>query len=778
MYNFLAHLILNHRIKFLVIIFAITGLMAWQATKIQLSYDFVRPLPMTDPAMVTYEKFKSLFGEDGTVLVIGIQDSNLFEYQKFIDYCKLTSYLKNVDGIKEVLSIANVYDIKRNDSLSKFDIRPVMQKTPANQAEVDSFKNKVFRLPFYENILYNKKTHAHLIMATFDKAKLNSKSRISIVNEIKSLATEFGQKHNIHVHFSGMPYIRAEYMVIVSHEMKLFLLLAILVTSLIVLWTFKSLRVVAYSLVILSIGVVFSLGTLTLFGFKISILTGLIPAIITVIGLPNIVFIVNKYQMELLEHGDKQIALKHCISKVGLSNFLANITTAIGFGVFIFTHSILLVEFGIVAAINVMITYTVALIIVPIILSYMPPPKLRHTKHLTNKYINKILESINHIVLHKRRAVYISISLITIVAAIGIFRIQLVGYLVDDLPQKSPIYADLRFFESNFRGVLPFEISVDTKKENGVFADNAEVMRKIRKFQNFMDKYPEFSKPLSIVEATKFAYQAYRDGDPKFYQLPDIFELKKISDYTGDFKGKENKFSAFLDSTKRYTRISYQMADVGSIKMKKLVAEINHAADSIFPAKKYQIELTGSSLVFLKGNDFLFHHLFVTLAIAIILILLLGIVLFRSVAIIVLSKLPCLIPLIIAAGIMGYFNINFKPTTIIIYAIAFGITSDGTIYILTEYWSQLRSSKRKRKEGSLEHLEITQTINEVGFSMIYTSIILFCGFAIFIFSSFGGTMALGIMMSLAIVVSLVTNLILLPSLLISIERHKAFRFNR
>lgn len=767
MLNLIARLILRYQAYFVLSLVLLSVWMAYEGSRIELSYEFVRPLPKDDSTSIEYDKFLKMFGEDGTVMVIGVEDKDFYKLDKFSDWRDLTLNIKNIAGIKDALSVANLFNVIRNDSLQKFDLKPILATKPTSQEQLDSIKSVIDNLPFYKNLIFNPETGASLMMITFEKKDLNSKRRIDVVKEIKAKGDAFGAKHNLAMHYSGMPYIRTQYMMKVSQEMLLFLVLAVIITGLIVVFIFRSLLVVAYSMVVVVIGVVFSVGTLHLLGYKITILTGLMPSIITVIALPNCVFIINKFQLELSTHGNKVKAVYHSITKVALSNFLANITTSIGFAVFYFTHSQLLSEFGVVSAINVMATYIVALILIPIILVHAPLPKAKHTVHLSGKRITKILNLIDYLVHNQRKAIYGIVALLTIISFIGWYKIQLLGYVVDDLPKRDPIYTDLRFFEQNFNGVLPFEIAIDTKKADGVLSDNARTIYKISSLEKMMAHYKEFSRPISVVEALKFTYQAYRDGEPKYFKsLPSLGELNKLSEYATNLKGKENRFASFMDSTKQFTRVSYQMADVGSIRMKELIKEIRPKIDSIFPADNYKVSVTGTSLVFLKGNDFLFHHLFVALIIAIVLILLLGIVLFRSIAIIVLSKLPCLIPLAMTAGIMGFFNIPFKPSTIIIFTIAFGLSSDGTIYILAEYWNQLR-----RKTVN----PISATIKEVGISMIYTASILFCGFAIFAASSFGGTVALGILMSITIAIALVTNLLMLPSILLSLENFNAKR---
>jgi predicted RND superfamily exporter protein len=278
---------------------------------------------------------------------------------------------------------------------------------------------------------------------------------------------------------------------------------------------------------------------------------------------------------------------------------------------------------------------------------------------------------------------------------------------------------------------------------------------------------PSFKKSLlaSVTDiAVKFSYQAYKDGEAKFYILPGASELKELSNYQLEGGTNQQKFNSFLDSTKRYTRVSFQMADIGSANIKTLLADISPRVDSIFPKEDYNVHYTGHSLMFLKGNDYLLDNLIESLIIEIILIALVGMALFRSFRIIILSKIPCLIPLIITAGIMGYLGIRFKPSTILIFSIAFGISSDGTIYFLTKYRHELKSNFKNVSDA------ISATIKDTGLSMIYTAVILFFGFSIFAASSFGGTKALGILISITLLVAMITNLILLPCILISIDK--------
>ncbi len=769
MWRYLANKILRNKVTFVLVLLIITVFMGYEATKIQLTYTYPAILPADDPTYIQYENFRNMFGEDGSVMVIGLEDKDFYQLEKFNDWYELSGKIKSIEGIKELMSVGKLFNIHRNDSLSKFDFKPIITNAPKTQAELDSLKKVIESLPFYEGLVYNKETGASLMAITFSKKDLNSKSRIEIVGQIKEMADAFAKKYNLELHYSGMPYVRTALMQKVSHEMGLFMGLAALVMVIILWLFFRSFNSVFFSVLVVAVGVIWSLGTISLLGYKITMLSGLIAPLIMVIGIPNCVFLINKYQGEYLKHGNKPKALTVMIETMGVLLFLANVTTAIGFGVLYFTNSSMLVEFGVVAGINVLATYCITLILIPIILTYLPPPTAKQTKHLEGVKINKLLAWVDHLVHNKRKQIYWVITVITLIAAYGSSKINVTGFVVDDLPKNDPVNADLRFFQENFHGVLPFEVYIDTKKPNGVFADNGATLYKIKRLQKVFAEYEEFSKPLSVVEGLKFSYQAFKDGEKKYYILPGIMELKDLSSYTSTVKGKENKLTSFIDSSKQFTRVSFQMADIGSDKMKKLVAELEPRVDSIFDPKEYNVELTGQSLMFLKGNVYLLKNLFESLLIEILLIAIVGIALFRSVRIILLSKIPCLIPLIITAGIMGYLGIRFKPSTILIFSIAFGISSDGTIYFLTKYRQELK------KLNSTVAGSISIAIRETGLSMVYTAVILFCGFAIFSASGFGGTAAMGILISITLLVAMCTNLVLLPAILLSIDKRTSKR---
>ena len=761
----LSKAILQNRILLILFFLIATIFMAWHARNLKLSYAGSKILPLTDSVFVKYNAFKKQFGEDGSVMVLGIQSPNIFQKDTYNKWMQLSDEIGKLKGIKGVLSIGKLFELQKDTINQKFVVSPIPSRAVQSDAEMDSLKNHIYSMPFYSGLLFNKTSHATLMAITFDPKILNSADRNPILKEIEAKAQAFGKSTNLHVHLSGLPFIRTATSKLVSNEFVLFLGLSILVSALILLIFFRSFYAVFFPILVVVMGVIWSIGTLVLFGYEITILTGLIPPLIVIIGIPNSILLLNKYHNELKKHGDKQKAMSITIERIAVTTLIANVTAAIGFGVLYFTGSELLMQFGSVAALNVMFTWLMCLCLIPIIFSYLPMPKGKaNTPHVPN-FLDHLLARTDVLVQQKSTLIYIATIILSIISFIGIYKININGYVVDDLPKNSQILTDLKFFEKNFEGILPLEISVDTKRKNGILS--ISTLSKIDKMERMISAYPEFSRSISLNTGLKYASQAFYNGDSAFYRLPTDIEKNFILAYAANSgKGNGNMLTNFVDKDKQTARISFQMADVGSKRLDALLLELKPRIDSILTPKRFDVTLTGSSIIFSKGTDYLLRHLFESIGLAIVLISLLRLAQFKSLGIMFISLLPNIVPLIITAGLMGFFNIPLKPSTILIFTIAFGLASDQTIYFLTRYQQELTLTNYSVTKV------VSDTIRETGVSMTHIALILFFGFGIFTASTFGGTVVLGLLLSITLIVALVFNLTLLPALMLWLDKKK------
>lgn len=763
MWQFVVRLILRNRLAILITIGLLTVFMGWKGSGIKMSYEMARMLPETDPITQEYEKFKTQFGQDGSVIFVAVQDPELFTLEHFNQWYDISYQILKIDGVEEVLSVGRVFNLVKNDSLKKFEFLPIVPERPTSQSEIDSIKQTVYNLPFYNNRLFNKETDVSMMMITLDKEILNSKARVGLVHQIKEIAESYGEDNQIEIHFSGLPYIRTITSKKVEKELLMFVFLSLVIASILLFILFRSFRAVMFAMLVVIIAVVWVLGTIVLLGYKITMLTGILPPLLIVIGVENSIFLLNKYLNEYRLHGNKVKALSRMISRIGNANLLTNATTAAGFAAFIVTSNALLVEFGIVASINILVTYLLSLFLLPILFSYFPVPRQKHMKHLEKGIIKRIVEMVVRVVTTRRKIIYIITLILFATAVFGITKLKTTGNIVDDISAKDKLYKDMIFLEKNFKGVMPLEITIDTKKPKGIL--RLSTLSKIDQLQDTLETYPEFAKPLSVVEVVKSAKQAFYGGNPKMYSLPNNQEKNFILSYVPNMEGgKKGVLNAFVDSTLQVTRISAQMANIGTNDIERILNDLEPKVEQIFPSDKFEVHLTGTSVVFLKGTNYLVMNLFMSLGLALVIITILMALIFSSFRMIMISLIPNLIPQILTAGMMGFFDISIKPSTILIFSIALGISVDNTIHYLSRYRLQLKHHNWNIRSSVFGALE------ETGYSMIYSAVVLFFGFYIFTLSSFGGTEALGYLVSFTLVVALLSNLFVLPSLLLSLDK--------
>lgn len=768
MWKFLVRLILRNRLANLIIIALLTIYMGWEGSKVQMSYEFASMLPESDTTSRIYQRFKETFGQDGAVMFVGVQDERLFELEHFKAWHDLTEKVRTIEGVQEVVSVARIFHLIRNDSLRKFDFRPVMERLPQTQEELDSLRYYIQQLRFYEGLLYNSATNVSVMMITLDNHVLNSKDRIALVYEIKEVLDNFTDRFGIQLRYSGLPYIRTITSQKIQHELVLFVFLSLVIASAILFTFFRSGRTVLFIIIVVLITVAFMFGMLQLFGYKITILTGILPPLLIVIGVENSIFLLNKYYSEFFQHGNKVKALSRTIRRIGAANLLTNATTAAGFAAFIVTGNKMLVEFGIVASLNIMVSYVVSLMMIPIIFSYLPEPLPKQYAHFEGGRVNSILHFIERVVLYRRNTVYAITAILIVLGAYGVTKLRTTGNVVDDISHKEQMYKDLMFFEEHFNGVMPYEISIDTKRPKGVL--RASTLYKIDQLQDTLALYPQFSKPLSVAELVKFSKQAFFRGDPEYYNMPNNQERNFILGYLPEFKGdKRTILNSFVDTALQTTRVSVQLANVSTRQIDSIQQSLQPKIDSIFPVADYTVTTTGTSVVFLKGTNYLVKNLISSLLLALFVIALLMALTFSSFKMIVVSLIPNLIPQLLTAAMMGYAGISIKPSTILIFSIALGISVDNTIHFLSRYRQQLKLNGWKIPEAVLAAL------HETGFSMIYSAVVLFFGFAIFILSSFGGTEALGYLVSFTLITAMLSNLFVLPSLLMTLDRWSTTR---
>lgn len=761
----IARLILRNKIGILIAIILATLFFSSQWKHMRFTYSEANLLPDDHEVNITYNEFLNIFGEEGNLIVLGVKDTTLFTVEKLNAWNRLSEEFKAFDEVETVISIKDLQKLVKNNNAERFDLVPFIKDSIISLEQIDILQDELFKkYPFYDNFLFNTDTKTIRTAIYLRKDIVNTSVRKDfIMLHLDDKIRTFEDTYDLDVRVSGMPYIRTLNAQNIVDEIGLFIGLALGVTSLIFFLFFRSFRATFISLIVVCVGVMWTFGILGLLKYEITVLTALIPPLIIVIGIPNCIFLINKYQHEVKLHGNKVKSLQRVITKIGNATLMTNVTTASGFATFILTESTILKEFGIVASLSILAIFILCLLVIPIMYTFLPYPQERHLEHLNKRWIGGFVNWIERMVKEQKIAIYITSLILIIASIIGIYKIEISGSLIEDMPQEAAFFKDIRFFEEEFNGIMPMEIMVDTKRKKGVM--KLSTLKKMEQLEDLIEEIPELSRPISVVSLVKYSKQAYYNGNPKYYQLPTSQENSFILAYAKNSSSDVDLLQNFVDSTGQYARITTFMKDIGTDKMERIEEDLQSKIDKVFqPKERYNVTMTGKALVFQKGTKYLVKNLAISLSLAIFLISLFMAYLFRSLRMIIVSLIPNLLPLLITAGLMGYLGVPIKPSTILVFSIAFGISVDDTIHFLAKYRQELQANHWKIPKS------VYAALRETGVSMFYTSIVLFFGFIVFTTSSFGGTVALGALVSATLLFAMLSNLLLLPSLLLSLER--------
>lgn len=781
MWQTLARFVIHHRNKFLILLSIITILMGFFASKVQLSYDFAKAIPADNQKLLAYKEFKKHFGEDGNMVVIGVQTDQFFQLNHFAAYQQMQKNLQQVSCVEEVLAVPSAVYLKRDTVSEKLISQKIFSNTYSSQSQLDSSTALFRNFPFYRNMLYNPTTGAYLMAIKVNKDSINSPARVHIVNDIQQVLSGYQRQFpNAQTHLSGLPMIRTVVAERIQKEMKYFLFGSLVFSILILLLLFRSLSTTLISMLVVIVGVIWAFALIYLFGYKITLLTALIPSLVVVIGVPNCIYFINKYHhnyvnsTEILDEKRKIHALIDMVSKMGVVTLFCNITAAIGLGVFATTSSAILKEFGMVAGASIMLIFVISFLLLPAVLSHMKVPGKTQLQYLNTQWIDRFLHKVEKWVFHHQKAILAATAVLLLFSAVGISKLKTVAFIVDDLPKQDKVYTDLKFFEQHFGGIMPLEIQIDTKQRRGVKRKGLAIFEQMDSLSAFIASQPEMNRPLCFSEALKFATQSFNDNDSNQYRLPTMEEAAFIKDNLSSNNSKDPQKSgsaaqlmnSFVDTSGRYTRISVSMADIGTEKLPLLLEKVEKKATQYFDTAAYQITLTGTSITFLEGSKYIINGLKESIFWAFLLIALCMLYLFRSFRILLCSLIPNLIPLLVTAGIMGWVGVPLKPSTVLVFSVALGIAIDITIRFLVNYRQVLPHMNNDVK------LAVQGTVHQTGLSIIYTSLVLVAGFIIFCASSFGGTFALGWLTSVTLLTATLTNIIFLPVLLLMLHPSK------
>lgn len=693
-----------------------------------------------------------VFGRSETVLYVVLHETDLFapEFLRRLD--SLTTTFQQKRGVESVLSLANVPFLNRVNG----DLRAV----PALDLSLDSgdLSQRFLDQPFLRGLLISEDSTATVMMIRIDPEFNNRPERIDLVNEIGAAVESMPGSAAL----AGFPYLRSQYAKRVSSEAPLFTVMALLISLTFLYLTFRAWRTVFLPTVIVGVGIAWTFGLMALFDQKLNIVTAVLPALIVIIGMANAIHLTTKFFDQYLVLRSRREAMLVTLRTVGTATFLTSLTTAIGFAVLLLSGNRLLEGFGGFAAIGIMILYVLSIALIPMVYIRVRPPRSDIISLATHDRFSDYFDAKARLTRRFSGSIIVLTGMLVVIGVIGVTKISTDIFVFSDFYPDDPLRRDLAVFEEKFGGVLPMEVVIESDRPGRFRTLGA--MRSMERLEHALGTFESVGMTLSAVDLVKLGNQAYFGGNPAAYRLPSTYELPFLQDALGRFldAGPEDdllgNLPLFVDSTFSRARIYLGVADIGTEQMNVLADSVASLTASTFTGDEYDVVVTGTAILSTRSGESLVRNLILSLSVALVVISILMAFLFRSAALTFISLAPNMIPLLIVGGAMGFAGITLKPSTALIFSLAFGIAVDDTIHFLAKY-------RIHRWEGMERDDAVRKTLGETGKAILFTSLVLMGGFLVFTLSSFGGTVTMGALTALTLGVALIANLFLLPALL-------------
>lgn len=532
-------------------------------------------------------------------------------------------------------------------------------------------------------------------------------------------------------------------------EFKKYGIGSIIFTLIVLVFLFKKPLGVLILSIPIFVGMIWFFGIYQYFERTLDLTGPLMPTLLAIIGLSDIIHILIKYQKEKANDLSNKEACTSTIKNVGLSTFLTSMTTALGFASLYFSNSEVIQRFGLFMALGVIIQY------ISIIGFFNWIVKSLDHKLFSFRYLKNFSQIIPEFLFGKKRKVVIIMLVFSILLLTpGFFLVSKDFKIIDDFSNKSQYAGGLEFFDTHLFGNRNLEIAIVSRSDTLGWS-SVDLLSEINELESFITELEEVKLCYSVASIYKYLNAAKSNYNSEYYRMPDKERLALLSSMIKSAGHKNSDgMLQFVSSDNKMGRIILMMNDSGSKAALNLYNKIQAWIDSNeSDIVKYQ--LTGSYYLIDKGNVIVSKNLIVGLGISVIVVGIIMFLWYRQISILLLTILVNAIPLLAGLSAMGYLGIPVKSNTLIVFLIGFGIVVDDTIHFLSHF--KLNYLKFNDFSKALE-----ATYSETGTAIIVTSIILFCGFILLLFSYFPIIQTTGTITSVSVISALLMDLVLLP----------------
>ncbi len=722
------------------------------SSKLGFDYNFENFFPENDADTEFYKSFRGKFQTDNDFVVIAlVNHEGIFDQEFLLRTDSLVEAIKEVPDITEVASATDLKEYTRDPLLGQVFERPLIRiQKPESYSADSSF---IYSRGDWVGTFFSSDAKTLMIQARHTQFLSKEGCDTLAYNLQLSLKNAGFDEYHVVGRAIGQEY----YVNLMQTELMIFVSLSILLVVIFLIISFRSFWGVWVPITVVLLSIIWTLGLMYATGKKIDLMLTILPTILFVVGISDVVHIISRFFEEIRAGASKIQAVKTTFYEIGLATLLTSVTTAIGFLTLVSSSIRPLSDFGIYTAAGVFIAFILAYTLLPAVLVLSKPPRVLDTAPQKLFWNRTLLRSYSWMIRNRMKLLIVSI-LIAITSLWGISKVEVNNFILEDLKDGDPLKEEFRFFEENFAGARPFELAVNLKNDSLDFFDR-EVLLELDKIDEYLSSEYRVGDLVSPSRIIKTAYRTWMGGSMEYYVIPPNQE--SIDNITKLLKKKSFKsiLPYYINKEDGLARIAGKVDDEGSIVFNQRNIDFEEWHKTEINAELLDLQITGTATLIDLNNKYLATNMIGGLIVAFLVIAVIAGLMFKSIRMIVIALIPNLFPLIMIGGIMGYFGINLKVSTSIIFTIAFGIAVDDTIHFLSKFRLQL--AKGKSMLYSLKRSYIS-----TGKAIILTSIILCGGFLTLISSDFLGTFYVGLLISLTLLFAVLADLFLLPVLII------------
>ena len=734
----------SHIIGIFVLLALVSGLFL---PKTKVTFDFDQFFPEGDDDLEYFKSFIEEFETDDNFLLIAVENKEgVFDKDFLTRFHEYGLAIKDVPHITKVQSLTQMRNpVKTPFGISSIPIIHIDEPSKYPQDKENLLNDDRFRLS-----LINADATA-LVIAAKTTEKIGLEDSDVMLDALYAETAKYGFDD---VHYLGRAYFQAELVEMKIWEMLIIGLISVILVTIILILIYRKFIGVMIALGSIGLGLLLFIGLLAGFGRELSVMAALYPVLMLIVGTSDVIHIMTKYTDLLKEGKDKISAMTTTVKEIGMATLLTSLTTAVGFATLLTSNVGPIREFGINAAVGVMIAYVTVIFFTTSVLLFFDREQIIKQSESDGKLSNWLGKCYTQVRLNPKKILLVC-SVVMGLCFVGISMITTNYDISSTLPRGSNISNDFKYFENEFAGFRPLEFAVESQGDYEV--DSYEVVSEISKLEDHLRSTGVINAIMSQATMYKSINKMNNSNRADAYVFTDSrkdFESQK----------KMVKKSRMLDQAvlinkyRTKTRISSRIADIGADSIRILNQRIDQWITNNLDQDVVSVRTTGTGVIIDKNAVYIRDNLLQGLALALIIVSILMGFLFRSFRMVFVALIPNIIPLLFAAGLIGWLGIDLEAGISIIFAIVFGIAVDDTIHFLSKY--KLERVKGKSME---ESLEVCYT--ETGKAIMITTIILFFGFMVLLISNSQPTNIVGMLISVTLVSALVFDLYLLPILI-------------